>query len=126
MQRYATEMAEKFPRRGDVWYVYTPGQPDDPHQPRPALVISENTRNRRADDVIVVPIFSAGRASPTHVPLEPGVGGVPHASVLFCEELATLDRDFLHDGPLGPGVPAAILEQTVNAIIVAVGGEPHI
>jgi mRNA-degrading endonuclease toxin of MazEF toxin-antitoxin module len=118
-------MAETFPHRGDVWYVYTPGQPDDPHQPRPALVISENTRNRRSDDVIVVPIFSTGRASPTHVTLEAGVGGVPQASILFCEELATLDRDFLHDGPLGPGVPASMLEETVNAIIIAVGGDPR-
>jgi mRNA-degrading endonuclease toxin of MazEF toxin-antitoxin module len=88
-------------------------------------VISENTRNRRSDDVIVVPIFSTGRASPTHVTLEAGVGGVPQASILFCEELATLDRDFLHDGPLGPGVPASMLEETVNAIIIAVGGDPR-
>ena len=41
--------------------VYIPGQPDDPHQPRPALVISEDVRNRLTDDVIVVPIFSTGR-----------------------------------------------------------------
>ncbi len=88
-------------------------------------MISENTRNRRSDDVIVVPIFSTGRASPTHVPLEAGTGGVLHASVLFCEEIATLDRDFLHDGPLGTAVPASILDETVNAIIIAVGGQPQ-
>ena len=45
------------PRRGDIWYAYTQGQPDDPHQSRPVLVVSEDIRNRRADDVIVVAVF---------------------------------------------------------------------
>jgi hypothetical protein len=39
------------PRRGEIWLVYTSGQPDDPHQPRPALVVSANVRNRLSDDV---------------------------------------------------------------------------
>src|SRR5438067_1726655 len=52
---------EGYPRRGEIWFVETPNQPDDPHQPRPALIISANVRNRLADDVIVVPIFSRGR-----------------------------------------------------------------
>ena len=112
------------PRRGDIWYAYTPGQPDDSHQPRPALVISEDIRNRRADDLIIVPIFSAGRSGPTRVPIAAGIGGLRHASVLFREELATIDRDFLRDGPLGPAVPAALLERVVAAIVVAVGGYP--
>jgi len=110
------------PRRGDIWYAYTPGQPDDPHQPRPALIISEDIRNRRADDVIVVPIFSGGRRSPTRVSISSGVGGLSHNSVLFCEELTTIDRDFLRDGPFGPPVPPALLERVVAAILIAVGG----
>ena len=48
----------KSPRQGELWTAYTPGQPDDPHQPRPVLVISEDVRNRLRDDVIVVPAFS--------------------------------------------------------------------
>ncbi len=112
------------PRQGDIWYAYTPGQPDDPHQPRPTLVISEDIRNRRADDVIVVPIFSGGRRSPTRVPIPSGTGGLPHDSVLFCEEVTTIDRDFLGDGPLGPPVSAAVLERVVVAILIAVGGHP--
>lgn len=117
-------MDRSTPRRGAIWSAYTPGQPDDPHQPRPALVISDDIRNRRTDDVIVVPIFSGGRRSPTRVPIAAGVGGIVHNSVLFCEELATIDRDFMRDGPLGPPVPAALLEQVVAAILIAVGGRP--
>ncbi len=117
-------MGGPTPRRGDIWYAYTPGQPDDPHQPRPALVISENIRNRRTDDVIVVPIFSGGRLSPTRVSIASGIGGLAHNSMIFCEELATIDRDFLRDGPLGAPVPPAILERVVAAILIAVGGRP--
>ena len=117
-------MSGPAPIRGDIWYAYTPGQPDDPHQPRPVLVISEDIRNRRADDLIVVPIFSGGRHGPTRVPIAAGMGGLTRNSMLFCEELATIDRDFLHDGPLGPSVPADLLEQVVAAITIAVGGYP--
>ena len=110
------------PRRGEIWYVFTPGQPDDPHQPRPGLVISENVRNRRTDDLIIVPIFSAGRPGPTRLTIPAGMGGLPRDSMLFCEELATIDRDFLVRGPLGPLVPAAMLGRVVAAILIAVGG----
>jgi mRNA-degrading endonuclease toxin of MazEF toxin-antitoxin module len=117
-------MAEPTPLRGDIWYAYTPGQPDDPHQPRPVLIISEDIRNHRTDDVIVVPIFSGGRPGPTRVPIRASIGGLSHDSVLFCEELATIDRDFLRNGPLGLPVPEAILDRVVDAIIIAIGGHP--
>ncbi len=109
------------PRRGEIGSVYTPGQPDDPQQPRPALVMSDNVRNRLTDDVIVIPIFSAGRLGPTHVALPVGTGGIRHDSVLFCEEITTLDRDFLQRGPLGPPVPDAVLQQVLRAVRRALG-----
>jgi len=101
--------------------VHTPGQPDDPHQPRPALVVSDDVRNRLRDDLIVVPVFSTGRLGPTRVALAPGEGGLPHKSLLFCEEVTTIDRDFLHRGPLGAQVPRQVLDSTVRAIRRAVG-----
>ncbi len=114
-------MRQRCPRRGEIWLVYTPGQPEDPHQPRPALIVSENVRNRLADDAIVVPIFSAGRLGPTRVPLAAGTGGIPHDSVLFCEEITTIADDFLKDGPLGPPVPAAVLHAVLRAVRRALG-----
>jgi mRNA interferase MazF len=112
---------DEYPRRGEIWLVETPDQPDDPHQPRPALIISENVRNRLADDVIVVPIFSAGRPGPTRVPIRARTGGLPKDSVLFCEEITTLHRDFLVDGPLGGVVSPALLGRVVRAIRRAIG-----
>jgi mRNA interferase MazF len=109
------------PRRGEIWYVYTPGQPDDPHQPRPALVVSENVRNTVRDDLIVVPVFSRGRAGPTRVPIPAGAGNIPFDSVLFCEEVTTLDRDFLARGPLGPPIDGFRMDEVVRAIRRAIG-----
>lgn len=101
--------------------VWTPGQPEDTHQPRPALVVSEDVRNRLTDDLIVVPAFSSGRLGPTRVALASGDGGIPHDSVLFCEEITTVDRDFLERGPLGGRVGSAQMKRVVNAIRRAVG-----
>lgn len=114
-------MAGPPPRQGEVWYVHTPGQPDDPHQPRPALVVSEDIRNRLTDDLIVIPIFSRGRLGPTRVRLPAGQGGIDHDSVLFCEEITTIDRDFLSRGPLGEPVSAALLDQVIRAVRRALG-----
>ncbi len=110
------------PQRGEIWYAFLPGQPDDPHQPRPCLVVSIDVRNRRSDDVIVVPIFSHGRLGPTHVAILTGMGGLSRDSVLFCEEIATLDQSFLARGPLGPLAPRRVLDDVVQGILFAVGG----
>lgn len=112
----AVRVAEGWPRRGEIWRAYTPVQPDDPHQSRPVLVISVDTRNRLTDDLIVIPIFSAGRLGPTRVPIAGGVGGLAHDSVLFCEAITTIDRDYLAAGPLGPAVPESLLDQVLLGV----------
>ena len=84
-------------------------------------MISENVRNRVTDDVVVIPIFSSGRLGPTRVPIAAGTGGIRRDSVLFCEELTTIDQDFLESGPLGPAVPDALLQQVLRAVRRALG-----
>jgi len=85
------------------------------------LVVSSDVRNRIADDVMVVPIFSRGAAGPTHVRIERGIGGLKRDGVLFCEELTTLDREFLARAPWGAPVPAEVLSAVVRAVRRAVG-----
>jgi mRNA-degrading endonuclease toxin of MazEF toxin-antitoxin module len=114
-------MPPRDPRRGEIWFVYTPGQPRDPHQPRPALVLSADARNRNRDDVIVIPVFSRGRPGPTRVVLLAGTGGIRRDSVLFCDEISTLDKDFLADGPLGAAVPEDLLDEVVRGVRRAIG-----
>lgn len=106
----------RWPRRGEIWRAFTPGQPDDPHQSRPVLVFSVDARNRATDDLIVIPIFSTGRLGPTRVPIAAGIGGVAHDSILFCEEITTIDRDYLDAGPLGPRVPESMVAQVLLAV----------
>ncbi len=84
-------------------------------------MVSEDIRNELTDDVIVIPVFSRGAAGPTRVTLPAGTGGIPTAGVLFCEEITTIDRDFLRRGPLGPPVEEPILGQVCRAIRRAVG-----
>ena len=108
------------PKWGEVWYVYTPGQPDDPHQPRPAIVVSENIRNRMQDDLIVVPVFTAGRPGPTRVTLSRGSSGLRHDSLAFCEEVTTIDRDFLQRGPIGV-LSAELMSAVIRGVRRAMG-----
>lgn len=83
-----------FPRQGEIWFTYTPGQPEDPHQPRPGLIVSENQRNVASDDCTVIPIFSAGHLGRRRVSLPAPTGGIAHDSILFCEEITTIHRTF--------------------------------
>jgi mRNA-degrading endonuclease toxin of MazEF toxin-antitoxin module len=110
-----------FPRRGEICYIDTPNQPDDPHQPRPGLIVSENVRNRRSPTVIVVPIFSSSRPGQSRVPIRAGVGGIDHDSILVCEQVATLNKFFVFDGPLGGLVSPSLLERVNRAIRRALG-----
>lgn len=112
--------SQDWPRRGEIWWAYTPGQPNEPHQPRPCVILSVNSRNARTDDVIVVPIFSAGNPGPNRVRLPRGAGALPHASIAFCDEVTTLSHRFLDRGPLGSPVPATILADLVAAIVTSI------
>ena len=108
------------PRRGEVWLAYTPGQPADPHQPRFVLVVSADVRNRARDHVMVVPIFSTGNLGPTRLVIPAEGTGLRYDSVLFCEELTTVDKSFLEDGPRGRVAPG-LLDQVVLAVRRALG-----
>ena len=50
------------------------------------------------------------------MPIRSGVGGIIHDSVLACEQLATLHKMFIVDGPLGDVVSASLLGRVNRAI----------
>jgi len=119
---------DKFdpPRRGEIWWVLSPGRPDDPHQPRPAIVLSDDDRNQTFQHVLVVPIYSRGTPGPTHVPLPAGIGGqggITRPSLAFCEEITTINREFLDmdQGPAGRLVPERLLDELVRGVRRAIG-----
>ena len=100
--------------------AYTPGQPSDPHQPRYLLVVSADARNRARDHVMVVPIFSTGNLGPTRLVIPAASSGLRYDSVVFCEELTTIDKAFLQEGPRGR-VSQGLLDQVVIAVRRALG-----
>ena len=84
------------------------------------LVVSADVRNRARDHVMVVPIFSTRNLGPTRLVIPAEATGLRYDSVLFCEELATIDTAFLEDGPHGR-VSQVLLDQVVVAVRRALG-----
>jgi mRNA-degrading endonuclease toxin of MazEF toxin-antitoxin module len=88
---------------------------------RPALVISTDARNERAQDVIVVPCSTTLREAPTHVLLARGEGGLPRDSVLKCEQIGTLEKTNIEPAPIGLPLRPARIAQVERAILRAIG-----
>jgi len=110
----------KFPERGEIYLVKLPGHPRD-RKARPALVVSLAVRNRLANDVMVVPLSTTLREAPTHVRIVQGEGGLDHVSMAKCEQLTTLDKEFLLRGPLAGTIQDATMAEIERAIMRAIG-----
>lgn len=110
----------EFSQRGEIYLVKLPGHPRD-RKARPALVVSLDVRNRLASDVMVVPLSTTLREAPTHVRIEQGEGGLSHASMAKCEQLTTLDKEFLLRGPFAGKVRDATMAEIERAIMRAIG-----
>lgn len=118
-----TTQQKTFPRNGEVWLLNTPNQPNDPHQPRTAIVVSTTGRNEFASDVIVVPTTSSiGRPHPrVHVHIPAGEGGLRKDSYARCDQITTIDKVLLERGPLGPPIHLSYRWRIVNAVRSALG-----
>ena len=109
-----------YPKRGEIYLVSLPGQPRD-MKARPALIVSMDIRNRLANDVIVVPISTTLRSSPTHVQLAKDEGGLHKLSLAKCEQITTIDKSFLVRGPFSGTVKPETLSEVEKAVQRAVG-----
>ena len=107
------------PQRGCLYWVTIPAEPGEKR--RPALVISMNARNRRGDDVLVIPATTTLRLAPTHVRLKKGSGGLRRNSVLKCEQITTLPKRLLSVSALGGPLSATLLEEAERGILRAIG-----
>ena len=109
-----------YPTRGEIYLVRLPGQAKDT-KPRPALIVSLDVRNRLANDVIVVPISTTLRTSPTHVELPEGEGGLDRTSMAKCEQITTLYKSFLLRGPFSGTISHIKMTEIEKAIQQAIG-----
>lgn len=111
--------ADAYPRRAHLYWVRIPDEPRGKR--RPALVVSPDSRNRLASDVIVIPISTVLREAPTHIRLRAGEGGLDHPSIVKCEQITTLQRDRLLPRALGGALSAARMTEIEKAILRAIG-----
>jgi mRNA-degrading endonuclease toxin of MazEF toxin-antitoxin module len=110
---------EPFPRRGHLYWVRIPDEPRGKR--RPALVVSPDSRNRLATDVIVVPVSSVLREAPTHVRLREGEAGLRRPSVAKCEQITTLRRERLLPRAIGGPLSLSRMTDVEKAILRAIG-----
>lgn len=111
----------KNPRKGEIWYVRFPNQPLDPHQPRTAVIVSRDSRNLRASDVIVVPTSSQISHSDVYVTIPAKEGGIPLESVAKCDQATTVDKSLLVKGPLGERINQSLMWKIHYGIRRALG-----
>jgi len=110
----------EYPKRGEIYLVNLPSKPKDMKN-RPALVVSLDIRNKLASDIIVVPLSTTLRQSPTHVLLQEGEGGLSKASMAKCEQVTTIDKSLLIRGPLAGRISDERMREIERAIMVAIG-----
>lgn len=126
----AASGAPPLPRRGEVWWVsQNPIIPNDPHLPRPVVIVSTNPRNRTWDSVIVVP-FSTGLQNPYppfHKLVPRGQGGLPQDSHARCDLVSNIDKSCLDpSGSLGPALGESFMWEIVRGVRAAVGDNPDL
>jgi len=110
----------EYPKRGEIFLVNLPSKPRDVKN-RPALVVSLDIRNKLANDIIVVPLSTNLRPSPTHVLLQEGEGGLSKASMAKCEQVTTIDKSLLIRGPFAGKISDKKIKEIEKAIIVSIG-----
>jgi len=113
-------MTGSFPRRGEIYLASLRTRPAR-RKVRPVLVISPDVRNRWAGDVLVVPISTYLRPAPTHVFLDRTEGGLPHPSVVKCEQITCLDKALLDPHPLGRPLSFDRMRVVERALLTSLG-----
>ena len=69
--------------------------------------------------MIVCPISSRLRGGPTHVRLHPREGGLTATSEVKCEQVTTIRRARIVEGPLGGPLSPGRMEQVERCILAA-------
>jgi len=111
-----------FPLKGEVWYVKIPNQPEDPQQPRPAIVVSRDVRNQLAADIMVVPVFGAASGyNDSYVTIPVGEGGLTKESTAKCDQMTTISKKLLGKGPLGRRIAPELMRQIHYSLRRALG-----
>lgn len=104
---------EPTPKRGDIWWVDFPQYPKDPHNPRPAVIVSVDHRNERADKVQVVPLSSNNNGHRMNFAIPKERSALQHDSCAKCGDLTAVAKSMLR----GPGPIGQVSKQIVDGIV---------
>jgi mRNA-degrading endonuclease toxin of MazEF toxin-antitoxin module len=105
---------QAVPKRGDIWWVQFPQYPNDPHQPRPAVVVSVDHRNARADKVQVVPLSSTNNGHRMNYAIPRANSGLQYDSCAKCGDITAVAKMMLQGhGPIGT-VPKQVVDGIVE------------
>jgi mRNA interferase MazF len=119
-----------FPQRGEIWLMLiTLFNSEDPHLPRPALVISPNNRNRAWNSVIVVPL-STGLQNVNlkfHKLIPAGEAGIARESYARCDLVSNLEKKYLDNeqGALGAKLADKYMWEVVRGVRASIGDNPE-
>ncbi|HLZ70717.1 MAG TPA: type II toxin-antitoxin system PemK/MazF family toxin [Dehalococcoidia bacterium] len=85
------------PRRGEVWFLdldaAPPARGHEQAFPRPALVFSADTFNRRAGYLaVVLPLTRTDLRNPAHILVQPPEGGVTAPSFILCDQIRSVSH----------------------------------
>jgi mRNA-degrading endonuclease toxin of MazEF toxin-antitoxin module len=111
-----TDSADRdFPKRGEIYRAFAHGK-----EGRPVVIISPNGRNEFAHDVLVIPLSTRHRPSPTHVKLPSKQTGLPHDSTAKCEYIGPVHKSELGDR-IGYRLSREILMDLEGGVMRAIG-----
>lgn len=110
----------EYPKRGEIYLVNLPSKPKDIKN-RPAIVVSLDIRTKLANDIIVVPLSTNLRPSPTHVLLQEGEAGLSKASMVKCEQITTIDKALLIRGPFMGNISDKKMKEIEKAMMIVIG-----
>lgn len=104
--------------RGTIYWVQLdPTVGSEIKKTRPALIVSNDQNNQVSSLITVVPITSkATMFGPFEVKLESGDGGLKKPGKLKANQVRTIDKQRLVDGPLGPTLNDELMEQVNQAL----------
>jgi mRNA-degrading endonuclease toxin of MazEF toxin-antitoxin module len=114
------------PRRGEIWFVKFPSDPPDKN-PRPVVIVSGDARNLhpRAETVLVVPLSTTLRDSPTHIRLQSGESGLAEACDIQAENISTIRKQSLQASRTAlRSLTELKLRQIARCVIIALGFAP--
>jgi mRNA interferase MazF len=90
-------------KRGDIYYAnLSPVVGSEMDKRRPALIVSNDTNNRVASTVTILPITSnVSRVYPFEVLLNPDDSGLPKLSKVQAQQVRTISKQRIEGQPVG-------------------------